>query len=227
MRSALVGLLRLAGLAAPLLLGIGIGQAASPYLPGFAGWVETLGVWAPLAFVAAYVAVCVLMLPAFLFTMAAGAVFGIAKGALLVMTGATLGGVTSFLIARHLARERVRARVERNPTLTAIDRAVGDDGLRLMFLLRLSPAIPFVLANYSLGITRVRLRDYTAAMLGMLPTVFTYVAFGAASGPGTVAGTARVHPAILGLGIAATVALGLLLARITQRALRDANRRVG
>ncbi len=217
-------LLRLAGLAAPIVFGIGLAKLASPYLPGFAAWVETLGAWAPVAFVAAYVLVCVFMLPAFLFTMAAGAVFGVVKGALLVLLGATLGGVTAFLVGRHLARDRVRERVERNPTLTAIDRAVGEQGLRLMFLLRLSPAIPFVLANYSLGITRVRLRDFTLAMAGMTPTIVTYAAFGAASGPAATADGARVPPAVLGLGIIATVALGVLLARIAQRALREANR---
>lgn len=219
--SLLTPLLRLLGLTAPLALGVGIGQAATPYLPAFSGWVATLGAWAPVAFIGAYVVACVCMLPAFLLTMAAGAVFGLLQGTLLVMAGATLGAVSAFLIGRHLARERVRARVEGHPTLRAIDRAVGEQGLRLMFLLRLSPAIPFVLANYSLGVTRVRLRDFVAAMPGLLPTVLTYAALGAAAGMGAAPGGARVHPAVLAVGVAATVLLGALLARIAQRALRE------
>ena len=141
------GLLRAAGIAVPLVAGIVLGQLATPYLPGVSRWVQTLGVWAPLAFLAAYIGVVLLMLPAFLLTMAAGAVFGVVNGSLLVLTGATIGGTMAFLLGRTVFRAKVARRVAAHPTLSAVDGVIGDDGLRLMFLLRLSPAIPFVLSN--------------------------------------------------------------------------------
>jgi uncharacterized membrane protein YdjX (TVP38/TMEM64 family) len=208
----------------PLIAGISIGQLATPYLPGFSTWVQTLGVWAPLAFLGAYVGVVLLMLPAFLLAMAAGAVFGVVNGSLLVLTGATVGGTLAFGLGRTVLRASVARRVAAHPTLSAVDRVIGDDGLRLMFLLRLSPAIPFVLSNYALGVTRVRTRDFVMAMPGMLPIIASYAAFGAA-GAKAANGKGALPMPVLVLGIVATVVLGLLFARMTQRALREAEGR--
>jgi len=223
-RNAATGLVRAAGIAVPLVAGIALGQLATPYLPGFSTWVQTLGVWAPLAFLAAYIGVVLLMLPAFLLNMAAGAVFGVVNGSLLVLTGATIGGTLAFLLGRTVLRASVARRVVAHPTLSAVDRVIGDDGLRLMFLLRLSPAIPFVLSNYALGVTRVRTRDFMLAMPGMLPIIASYAAFGAA-GAQAAHNKGTLPMPVLALGVIATVVLGLLFARITQRALRDAEAR--
>jgi uncharacterized membrane protein YdjX (TVP38/TMEM64 family) len=224
LKRAASGLVRAAGIAVPLIAGISIGQLATPYLPGFSTWVHTLGVWAPLAFLGAYVGVVLLMLPAFLLAMAAGAVFGVVNGSLLVLTGATVGGTLAFRLGRTVLRASVARRVAAHPTLSAVDRVIGDDGLRLMFLLRLSPAIPFVLSNYALGVTRVRTRDFVMAMPGMLPISASYAAFGAA-GAKAANGKGALPMPVLVLGIVATVVLGLLFARMTQRALREAEGR--
>jgi uncharacterized membrane protein YdjX (TVP38/TMEM64 family) len=93
-----------------------------------------------------------------------------------------------------------------------------------MFLLRLSPAIPFVLSNYALGVTRVRTRDFMLAMPGMLPIIASYAAFGAAGSQAAHSKGTLPMP-VLALGVIATVVLGLLFARMTQRALRDAEAR--
>lgn len=223
MRPEFRAVLRVVGIAIPIVLGLLLGRMVSPWLPQLSAWVDTLGVWGPVAFVAVYVAVVVLMLPAFLLIMAGGAVFGVVKGSLLVMTGAVTGGTVAFLIARYLARAFVARRVAANPTLAAIDRVIGEDGLRLVFLLRLSPMIPFVLSNYALGVTRVRLRDFVIGTLGLAPIVVTYAAYGSASGAGPRAdGSAAVSPLVLTLGIVITVVLSLFLARLVQRALREA-----
>ncbi len=223
MRFDLKSLSKVAGIAIPIVLGLLLGRLVAPWLPGFSAWVNTLGMWAPVAFVAAYALVVVLMLPAFLLIMAAGAVFGVAKGSLLALTGAMLGGTAAFLIGRYLARSFVAKRVAANPTLSAIDRVIGEDGLKLVFLLRLSPAVPYVLSNYALGVTRVRLRDFFLGTFGLIPIVVTYAAYGSATGAGPAAdGSPAVSPLMLTLGIVVTVLLGLLLARMVQRALREA-----
>ena len=109
---------RLIGVAAPIALGIAIGQWISPWLPTFSKYLATLGWWAPLAFVAAYVVVVVLMLPAFLMIMASGAVFGTVEGTFLSMVGALTGGTCAFLIARHGARDFVVRKLSGHPTLS-------------------------------------------------------------------------------------------------------------
>ncbi len=225
-RSTASGVVRAASIAVPIVGGLAIGQLATPYLPGFAAWVQTLGMWAPLAFVVAYIGVVLFMLPAFLLTMAGGAVFGVVKGSALVLTGATIGGTMAFLLGRTILRASVARRVAANPTLSAVDRVIGDDGLRLMFLLRLSPAIPFVLSNYALGVTRVRTRDFVMAMPGMLPIIASYAAFGAA-GAKAANGEGALPMPVLALGVIATVVLGLHFARMTQRAIREAEAKHG
>lgn len=65
------------------------------------------------------------------------------------------------------------------PRFTAIDEGVQQDGAKIVFLLRLSPLLPFNLLNYGLGITKVQFTDYAvASWLGMLPGTFAYVYLG-------------------------------------------------
>ena len=223
MRFDLKSVLRAVGVAIPIVFGLVIGRLLSPWLPQFAAWVHTLGVWAPFAFVGAYVIVVICMFPAFLLIMVGGAVFGVVNGSMLAMTGALIGGTCAFLIGRYLARDAVARRVAKNPILSAIDRAVGEDGMKLVFLLRLSPAIPFVLSNYALGVTRVKLSHFIVGTIGLTPIVLTYAAYGSATGAGPRPdGSSAVSPTVLAIGIVATVILGILLARIAQRAMRDA-----
>jgi uncharacterized membrane protein YdjX (TVP38/TMEM64 family) len=211
------------GAAVPIVAGLMVGRLLSPYLPQFTAWVHTLGVWAPIAYVSTYIVAVICMMPAFLLIMVGGAVFGVIKGTALAFAGATVGGTSAFLIGRYFARDLVHRRVAANATLTTIDRAVGESGLRIVFLLRLSPAIPFVLSNYALGITRVKLAHFVMGMVGLLPVVATYAAYGKASGAGPLPdGSSPISPVVLGIGIVATVLLGVLLTRIVQKALRDA-----
>lgn len=211
-----------AAVAVPVVIGIAGAQLLSPFLPQFAAVVTRLGAWAPVAFVAAYVAVVVLMLPAFLVIMVGGAVFGLVQGTLLSMLGALVGGTLAFLIARHVAREQVARRIAARPAMAVLDRVVGEDGMKIVFLLRLSTAVPFVLSNYALGVTRVRLRDFVIGTFGLVPTVLTYAAYGSASGA-LRGGKAPVPPIVVVLGVGATVVLGVVIARIAQRAIREAD----
>jgi len=223
MRFDLKNITRAVGIAVPLVFGLLVGRLLTPWLPQFAAWVHTMGAWAPFAFVGAYIVAVVLMLPAFLLTMVAGAVFGMVKGSALVMTGAIIGGTTAFLLGRYVARDQVAKRVAKNATLAAIDRVVGEDGLRLVFLLRLSPVVPFVLTNYALGVTRVKLRDFVLGTFGLTPIVLVYAAFGSASGAGPRPdGSSPISGKIMVAAVIVTVALALFLTRVAQRALNEA-----
>jgi uncharacterized membrane protein YdjX (TVP38/TMEM64 family) len=212
--------LRAVGIAVPLVFAVVAGKLLTPWIPQFSAWVDSLGAWGPVVFVAAYVTGVVCMMPVFLLIITGGAVFGTVKGTLLSLTGALVGGTIAFLIARYVARGLVEQRVAKNPTLRAIDRVVGEDGLKLIFLLRLSPAIPYVLSNYALGVTTVRLRDYVFGTLGLAPIVAIYAAFGDAAG-GAASGS-PMSPTLIGVGIVVTVVLGLAIARVVQRAIKEA-----
>lgn len=216
-------LLVLAGLAGLVMLG----REAGALLPRFAAWVQAQGALGPLVFVLGYAAAVVALVPGSLLTLAAGAVFGLAEGTALVFAAAVLGSTAAFLISRHLARHWVEERLRGDRRFAAIDRAVGRQGRRIVFLLRLSPIFPFSLLNYALGLTGVGLADYLVASLGMLPGTLLYVYSGRLAGDvAAVAGGAGPERSVaawvvLAVGFAATVAVTLLVTRIARRALRE------
>lgn len=204
------------------------GRSVAGVVPAFARWVAAIGPAGPIVFVLGYASASVALVPASLFTLASGAIFGLAAGVVWSFLAALLGSAVAFLLARHGARRFVERRIERDPRFGAIDRAIGEQGARIVFLLRLSPAFPFVLLNYALGLTRIGFRDYLLASVGMLPATFLYVYYGTvvgevaavASGSGVPHG--RAYYATLGLGLLATIAVTTLVTRIARRALREA-----
>lgn len=66
----------------------------------------------------------------------------------------------AFLIARYFARDRILKLVEGNEKFLAIDKAIGENGFRVVTLLRLSPLLPFSLGNYLYGLTSVKFVPY-------------------------------------------------------------------
>ncbi len=216
----------LAGAAAGVLLLIG--RQAGALLPRFAAWVDGLGAWGPVVFIAGYAAAAVAFVPGSLLTLAAGAIFGLVSGVVYVFVAATIGASLAFLVSRYLARGMVERRLASNPKFAAIDHAVGLAGRRIVVLLRLSPLVPFNLLNYALGLTRVRFADYVVASVGMLPGTFLYVYYGKVAGDAVLlASGAPMHrgPAyyiVLLLGLAATVAVTAIITRIARQALQKA-----
>lgn len=195
------------------------------WLDAFGHWVAGLG---PLAFVlyaAAYVVVTLLLMPAVLLTVGAGLFFGLLPGVAVVSVGATLGAAAAFLVARHLARERVARFVSGNARYAAIDRAIGQKGWRIVFLLRLSPLVPFVMSNYFYGLTAIRFWPYVfASWIGMIPLTFLYVSLGAAAREVAGSPAAPAGPwkwTLLAVGVLVTLAATAYAGKVVARALAE------
>jgi uncharacterized membrane protein YdjX (TVP38/TMEM64 family) len=207
---------------------IALGRFAGGYIQPFAQWVDGLGFWGPAVFVFGYVIAVVAFVPASLLTLGAGAIFGIVDGVIYVFVAATVGSCLAFLVSRYLARSAVEKKLEGKPKFSAIDRAVAAEGLKIVFLLRLTPAVPFNLLNYALGLTRVRFADYAIASVGMLPGTLLYVYSGKLAGDvATLAGNPAVargwgYYSLLALGLAATLAVTMVVTRSARRALAEA-----
>jgi uncharacterized membrane protein YdjX (TVP38/TMEM64 family) len=212
-----------AALVAAVLLAAGRLVPFREWLQAFGLWVAELGPAAYALYAAAYVAVTILLMPAFLMTLGAGFFFGLLPGVAVVSAGSTLGAAAAFLIARHLARERVARFTSGNARYAAIDRAIGRKGWRIVFLLRLSPLAPFVVSNYFYGLTAVRFWPYVlSSWVGMLPLTFLYVSFGAAAREVAVAPTGPAGPwkwALLGGGVLVTLAATLYAGRVVREAV--------
>jgi uncharacterized membrane protein YdjX (TVP38/TMEM64 family) len=197
-------------------------------IPQFVSWVDGLGFWGPLVFMLVYALGVVVFVPGSALTLAAGALFGIGRGVVFAWSAASVGAALAFLVARYVARSSVEERIAGNARFAAIDRAVGREGRKIVFLLRLSPVFPFTFLNFALGLTRVGFVDYCIASLGMIPGTLLYVYYGSVIGlAAQVAGGAAperglAHYLVLGLGLAATLAVTIFVTRLARRALREA-----
>ena len=216
----LIGIAVLAG----LILG---GRQAGAYVPQFAAWVESLGIWGPVVFILGYAVAAVAFIPGSLLTLAAGAIFGLVKGTIYTLIGATLGSAGAFLVARYLARKKIERKITGNAKFAAIDKAVGREGFKIVALLRLSPVFPFNLLNYALGLTKVTFWQYVAASIAMLPGTLLYVYYGKAAGSlAALAGGAKTEKGpgswiVLVLGLVATIVVTTFVTRLAGRALRQ------
>jgi uncharacterized membrane protein YdjX (TVP38/TMEM64 family) len=185
--------------------------------------IRELGLWGPVVFVAVYLLATVLLIPGSALTLGAGAVFGLGWGLLWVTLGANLGAQAAFLVGRYLARDWVVARVAGRPSFNAIDRAVGDEGWKIVGLTRLSPVFPFTFLNYAFGLTRVPFGPYAlATFLGMIPGTVLYVYLGALANLGIRSeGRSPAQWALLIVGLVATLAVTIVVTRIARRALKQ------
>ncbi|RME92605.1 MAG: TVP38/TMEM64 family protein [Verrucomicrobia bacterium] len=184
--------------------------------------VEAWGAWGILVFVVAYVVAAVLLIPGSALTLGAGAVFGLLRGTVIVSVASTLAAAAAFLIGRHGAREAVARRLEANPRFAALDRAVAEEGWKIVLLTRLSPVFPYTLLNYAFGLTRVKFSHYVlASWVGMLPGTVMYVYLGTLARVAADRSRTPAEWALYGVGLAATVAVTVLITRTARRALAD------
>ena len=122
-----------------------------------------------------YVATTALSLPgAVILTLAAGAVFGLWLGTLIVSFASAIGASLAFLSSRYVLRDWVKARFGKR--VAAIDRGIEKDGISYLLTLRLVPAFPFFLINLAMGLTKMRPPTfYFVSQIGMLPGTLVFV----------------------------------------------------
>jgi pyruvate/2-oxoglutarate dehydrogenase complex dihydrolipoamide dehydrogenase (E3) component/uncharacterized membrane protein YdjX (TVP38/TMEM64 family) len=140
-----------------------------------AGFVEQQPLLAIGGFFLVYVAVTALSLPgAAIMTLAAGAIFGLLLGTVIVSFASAIGATLAFLSSRYLLRDWVKARFARR--VKAIDQGIARDGAFYLLTLRLIPVFPFFLINLAMGLTAMRLGTYfIVSQIGMLPGTIVYV----------------------------------------------------
>ena len=190
-------------------------------------WVDDLGAIAPIAFIIIYIIATVAFLPGSILTLGGGVLFGVFQGSIYVFLGATIGATLAFLVGRYLARGWISQKIAGNQKFSAIDKAVGKDGLKIVLLTRLSPIFPFNLLNYGLGVTGVSLKDYVLGSVGMIPGTIMYVYIGSLAGSIATLGGEQpeANPVaqwtIRIIGFIATVAVTLYVTKIARQALNE------
>lgn len=152
-----------------------------------------------LVFFAVYVVVTGLSLPgAAVMTLAAGAIFGLLWGVVIVSFASTIGATLAFLASRFVLRDWVQQRF--GDKLKRINEGVEKEGPFYLFALRLVPAFPFFAINLLMGLTPMPARTYFwVSQLGMLAGTIAYVYAGTKLGEFRISGGLIAAFVLLGI----------------------------
>lgn len=212
--------------AALLLVGLFVASRFLPFgewITTFTEWVRGAGAFGIAVFVIGYIVGTIFFFPGSLMTLATGAVLGLGWGIVVASFSATTGAAFSFLIARYLARGAIEKRAQNNEKFSAIDAAIGEQGWKIVGLLRLSPIVPFNLSNYFFGLTKIKFWPYVlASWIGMLPGTVLFIYLGHI-GKATLAGDGErttQEYILIGIGLVATIVVTVYLTKIAKKSLQ-------
>lgn len=190
-------------------------------------WVEGLGPWSPVLFMALCVPAPIFFIPSIVFTFAAGVLFGLSRGMLFSLAGTTMGSVGALLIGRYLAKDWISRRFSKDKRFQLLGEMARLKGWKIVALARLSPIFPFLIGNYIFGLTPISAKSYFAASLvGSIPSTAVYVYLGTLSrnlaflGDETRARTPGEWLLLFG-GLAATVVLTFYLKHVAQATMSE------
>jgi uncharacterized membrane protein YdjX (TVP38/TMEM64 family) len=187
-------------------------------------WVRGTGALGVIVFSILFIVLGLTMLPTTEMYLAAGMLYGMVWGGLLMNSLGVVVELCTLLIVHTSLRKHIEPAIERRPKLQALDRAIRNRSLSILFLLRLSPLIPFGVLNYALAMTKVPLwKRLVTNFFGMLPCTLMIAYVGSLLSSVTQLSDAEPpslwkHIAIW-TGLATTVAATLLAARATKHAL--------
>lgn len=188
--------------------------------------ISGMGGWAPVCFIVAYVLACVTFFPGVVLTLGAGILFGLVRGTLYTVIGATLGAGCAFLLSRYLARDWVTENFGGDPRFRAIDAAVEHEGWKIVGLIRLSPAFPFIALNFVFGLTRIPFwHFFIITFLALIPNAALFVYLGSLLGDLAALGNQPIASGktkwiVTGVGLASAIVVTGLVSKITRRALK-------
>lgn len=196
------------------------------WLQNFIHYVEGLGGWGMLLYALVLGVACLLAMPAMPLSIGAGIIFHFWLGLAICLVGLALGATLGFLASRYLARDTVAEKLQGSPKFKAIDTAIGNEGWKIVTLLRMCP-LPFGLSNYIYGITSIPFWHYLiATVIGVLPSSAFFVYLGHAGKAGLDSASSK-NPALLlpvGLGLVAGVACMIYVGKVARQAVAKATR---
>ncbi|MCP4293160.1 MAG: TVP38/TMEM64 family protein [bacterium] len=174
-------------------------------------------------FMGAFIALTTLCFPVSVLGFTAGMLYGPWWGLLLLFPSGLISGSLMFLLGKTLLRGFVAAWIQRNPKLSALENAAGEQALRLNILSRLSP-FNYGIISYALATGKTGFKNYFIGLLVILPSMAAQVWVGAlAQKTGDLGREGlRENPlemAMLILGVLFFVILTWQVGKMVQRAL--------
>jgi uncharacterized membrane protein YdjX (TVP38/TMEM64 family) len=194
----------------------------SQWLRAFQTYVKNLGALGYVVYIAVYAICVVAFIPASILTLGAGAIFGFVGGTIVVVIGATIGATLAFLLARTVMRKRIEKMTESNAKFRALDRAIANEGMKIVFLVRLAVVFPFTYINYAFGLTAIPLWRYVlATFLGIIPATAAFV-FASSATKAATGETSNITKIVYIAGGVIAIIVSVLIGRIATRAIKRA-----
>lgn len=143
---------------------------------------QQTGGWAPVLYIGLFVLLPAFFLPVAVLALAGGLLFGLWWGSVYTFIGAVLNCALMFLLARYVGRSQVQRLVEQKLSpqwQRRLQMADGKEGFLLLIILRLIPAVPYNLINYTFGLTGISFSSYLlASAIGIIPGTFAFINIG-------------------------------------------------
>lgn len=161
------------------------------------------------------------VLPASLFGLLAGAIYGTASGFALASISTMIGATLSFQLSRSMFRPFVARLLKTRSKIENLDAIIAVDGWKVVCLLRLSPILPFAATSYCLGLSSIGWRDYLLGTLAALPSLLGYVLIGATTESALFEldhASGAICLFLLGVGSAAILLTVAYIGRLIRRA---------
>ena len=198
----------------------------SEWLTAFQSWVQGFGMLGWVIFIIVYALTAFLLIPGSILTIGAGVAYGLWAFPLVII-GAVLGSAISFLAARYVFHDRVQEKISQYPRFKAVNEAIRDEGWKVVLLLRLSPALPFSLQNWFLGLMPVGFwPSQIATLFGIMPGTLLYVWIASLGGEAAAGGagdadTSLLRYTVLGVGLLATLIVTIIITKKAQQKLKE------
>lgn len=195
------------------------------HLPDIEHWLETLGVWAPLAFVGLFTLSTPFFVSVDALCMAAGLLFPLKYGVFYMILATYLAATLIFVLGRYFFRQKVVNLLTKHKRFAGVEAALDNQAFRLMLLLRLTP-LPFALLSYTFAVARVGFMSYLIATSGILIYNITlvYIGYTTKHIAGIVSGSSgqtTISYPLLMLGLALTVGVLLYVSKLAGKMLKD------
>jgi len=199
----------------------------------FLEWIKDNTIAGLFIYMVVYFIATVFFIPGSILTLGAGFIFsaafglgaGVALGTLTVFLGASVGAIAAFFLGRYLLYDQAKKLSRKYAVFEALDAALTSNGLKIFFLIRLSPIIPFNAINYIGGVSAVTFRDYLLSLPGLLPGTILYIFLGASAGSLTESANSGSDPTVTIIVVVVGVVFGVLAICLTTRyAKRELNR---
>ena len=219
------------GVAAAVLFLVSRRVPLDQLLHGVDGWINAHRPWSTLCYPLVHATCNLLLLPAGVLVVGSGFLFGLWQGFTLALTGHLLSATGAFWISRTFGRRFIERHLASRPQWRELDAAVAREGWKIVLLSQMSPVFPTSLFNYCYGLTRLRFWPCLGWIaLGWSPGMFLYAYLGRLGHAGYRTYREGGHftfaqygPSLAGLAVSLTVTV--LLARLALRLLREARER--